>query len=89
MIEKMGEPRGIGWLEVNPTWVAGLWGLRATGEVRIVDGVIHVAVVGHGVRPGQVVVGMAATAVVPNGLMDRVDYERNVAKHGLPHGGDS
>lgn len=57
-----------GWLEVDSRWLAGLWGLEPTGEVKCVLGRVHVGVRGLNVKPGQVVVGLLAHAVVPTGI---------------------
>ena len=31
-----------GWLEVDARWLASLWGLIATGEVKVILGKIHI-----------------------------------------------
>lgn len=56
-----------GWLEVDARWLAGLFGLRATGEVRVVLGTIQVGVEGAGLTEGLVVEGSLATAFLPTG----------------------
>lgn len=56
-----------GELEVAPEWLAGLFGLRYRGEVRVMLGKIYVSVQHPTLRPGQIVVGTLATAFVPTG----------------------
>ena len=63
----------VGWLHVDPSWLAGLWNLKATGEVRLVGGAIQVGVASPAIeRGGQVVVGMIATAFVPTAVLPHV-----------------
>ena len=62
------------WLEFDARWLAAQWGLQATGEVKVTLGIIHVGVFlpASEFRPGEVVAGRAATAIVPSGLMRRM-----------------
>ena len=69
--------RGVqqAWLEIDAGWVAGLWGLRATGEVKCVLGKIHVEVLAPGARRGEVLVGELAQAIVPTRVRPKVPGE--------------
>ena len=62
-----------GWLEVDARWVAGLWGLQATGEVKCVLGKIHVGVRHPELKPGQIIVGNLAHAIVPTGFSPKAE----------------
>jgi len=71
------------WLEVDARWVAGLWGLRATGEVKCVLGKVHVGVLAPGARRGEVLVGELAQAIVPTRVRPKAPGEGAPA---LPQG---
>ena len=63
----VGEKTPTGWLVVDSRWVAGLFGLSATGEVKVVLGKVHVAVQHPSLVAGQVIEGTLATAFLPTG----------------------
>ena len=63
------------WLEVDSQWLAGLWGLKATGEVKIVLGKIHVGVRASGVRRGEVLVGEIGHAILPTRVRPKISGE--------------
>ena len=71
------------WLEVDARGGAGLWGLRATGEVKCVLGKIHVGVLAPGAQRGAVLVGELAHAVVPTRVRPKAPGEGAPA---LPQG---
>lgn len=62
-----------GWLEVGPSWIAGMFGLKATGDARvdILTGKLHVEVEDPNIKEGQVVEGLAnvftGRAIMPTG----------------------
>lgn len=57
-----------GWLEIDARWLAGVFGLQATGEVKVILGKIHVGVRHPTLLKGQVVGGQFLTALVPTGF---------------------
>ena len=57
-----------GWLEVDARWLAGLFGLQATGEVKTILGKVHIGVRHLSLTKGQVVGGQFITALVPTGF---------------------
>ena len=69
------------WLEVDSQWLAGLWGLKATGGVKIVLGKIHVGVRASGVRRGEVLVGEIGHAILPTRVRPKMlgEGERGLA----------
>ena len=69
------------WLEVDSQWLAGLWGLKATGEVKVVLGKIHVGVRASGVRRGEVLVGEIGHAILPTRVRPKMlgEGERGLA----------
>ena len=75
-------PTVAAWLEFDARWLAGQWGLQATGEVKVTLGIIHVGVQlpAEQFRRGEVVAGRAATAIVPQGLIRRADAVPPIAK---------
>jgi len=75
--ETVGEQ--VAWLEVDSQWLAGLWGLKATGEVKCVLGKIHVGVRASGVRRGEVLVGEVGHAILPTRVRPKMagEGERN------------
>lgn len=64
----MPETLPTGWLEVDPRWLATLFGAQATGEVRVILGKIQVGIAHPTLRPGQIVEGVGQHAFVPTGL---------------------
>ena len=73
------------WLEFDARWLAAQWGLQATGEVKVTLGVIHVGVQlpATQFRRGEVVAGRAATAIVPQGLIRRLDAAPPIVSPGV------
>ena len=76
----MGVEREVGgvqeaWLEVDAGWLAGLWGLQGTGEVKCVLGKIHVGVRAQGVKRGEVLVGELAAAIIPTRVRPKLPGE--------------
>lgn len=67
-----------GWLEVGPDWLAELWGLKATGQVKVIPtgGLpkIHVGVAGVA-HAGQIVTGLLARALVPTAIVDKAEHD--------------
>ena len=61
-----------GWLEVDARWLAGLFGLQTTGEVKTILGKIHVGVRHPSLTNGQVVGGQFIPALVPTGFAPTV-----------------
>ena len=57
-----------GWLEIDPRWVASLFGVQPTGEVKCVLGKVHIGIRAATITKGQVLEGLVAPAFVPMGL---------------------
>ncbi len=92
-IEKASAPAKLAGIQVatfqtSAAWVTGLWGLRATGRVRVEDGgkiMIEVVVPpGSDIKPGSVVTGNLTHAILPTSVGPPPVDVRHVAP-----GGDS
>lgn len=67
-IESTPETLPSGWLQFDARWLASLFGMQPTGEVRVVLGKIHVGVSHPELQPGQVVEGMLTHTFLPTGF---------------------
>ncbi len=78
----------VATFQTSAQWVTGLWGLRATGRVRVEDGgkiLIEVLVPpGSDIKPGSVVTGNLTHAILPTSVGPPPVDVRHVAP-----GGDS
>ena len=57
-----------GWLEIDARWLASLFGVQGTGEVRCVLSKIQVGIESTAITPGQIVEGHFMHAIVPTGV---------------------
>ena len=57
-----------GWLEIDPQWLTYLFQTAYTGQVKVVDGKIHVGIRGPSIPQGAVCHGIGSMAFVPHGI---------------------
>lgn len=66
-IEKDVVKLKTGWLEFDARWLASLFGLKATGEARVVLSKIQVGIEAADIESGEVLEGHFVPAIVPTG----------------------